>query len=93
MRIATDSESLTVSTSSVPLTAAKIAANVNVVDIFVEGAIRFWTSGKAPTATDGIPAYNGATISLPPNEALAFRAIRNGSSDAKIHVQYFRTLT
>ena len=92
MRIANDSETLTVSTTAIPLTANKLAGNIDTVDIFVEGAIRFWTSGKAPTSTDGIPLFNGSSITLPANEAQAFRAIRNGGSDAKIHVQYFRSL-
>lgn len=92
MKIAEDSETLTVSTTAVRLTAAKFTSDITSVEVYVEGQIRFWTSGKAPTSTDGIPMYDGTLLTLSVNEANRFKSIRLGSSDAKIHAQYFRSV-
>lgn len=86
-----DSETLTIGAAASGLTAAKVAdTTVDAVTIYAEGDVRFWTSGKTPTSTDGIPfmANNERTFSR--GEAAQFKAIRLGGSDVRIHVQYLR---
>jgi hypothetical protein len=86
-----DSETLTVSTTVVCLTASKLLKEVTSVTLYCEGTIRFWTSGKAPTSTDGIPMYDGTERELPLAEARDFKAIRKGDEDATLHIQYNHT--
>jgi hypothetical protein len=87
-----DSETLTIGVAASGLTAAKIETDVVRVTVASEVNIRFWTSAKNPTATDGIPLYEGTYLQLSRQEALSFRAIRNGGVDVRIHVQYMTAL-
>jgi hypothetical protein len=87
-----DSETLTVGVAASGLTTAKIETDIVRVTVSSEGNIRYWTSSKAPTATDGIPLYEGTYLQLSRQEALGFRAIRNGAVDVRIHVQYVSML-
>ena len=89
MITAVDSETLTIGVAALGLTAAKTAdITVDQVTIYAEGDIRFWTSGKAPTATDGIPLLANSERTFSRGEAAQFKAIRMGGVDVKIHVQY-----
>lgn len=86
-----DSETITVSTTVVSLTASKLSAKgVSGASLYCEGSLRFWSSGISPTATQGIPMDDGKQITLSLAQATYFKAIRSGGSDAKLHVQYLR---
>lgn len=85
---ALDAEKITVSTSAVGLTADKLTAKVNKVFIHFEGTVRYWTSGKAPTSTDGIPTVSTDQLTLERTEAQNLKMIRVGGADVAVHVQY-----
>lgn len=83
-----DVETITVSTSAVGLTAAKLTSKVDQVTIHVEGVIRYWTSGKAPTSTQGIPTVDKDKLTLQRTEAQNLKMIRGGGADVAVQVQY-----
>jgi hypothetical protein len=85
-----DSEALAVSDAPVGLTSSKFTKGVTSVAIYAEGSVRYWTSGKNPTATDGKPLGDGQEITLPLGQAMYFKAIRNGQDNAMLHVEYLR---
>lgn len=87
-----DNETLTVSTTALSLTQAKIEANVVRVDITSDGGVRYWTSGKNPTAAQGFPLDSGYPIKLSRQEAINFRVIRRGGTDVAVHAQYVTML-
>lgn len=98
MNLVYDSETLTVSDTAIGLTTTKVSLPTDARDfsktfvtIYAEGSIRFWTSGKIPSTTDGIPMFDGTERTFSIYEANKFKAIRNGMNDAKIHVQYCTT--
>lgn len=84
------SETLTISTTAVALTASKYLPPVTSVFIYVEGAIRYWRSGETPTSTQGILTASGTTLSLSVAEAAGLRMIRQGASDVPVHVEYIK---
>lgn len=84
------SETLTISTTAVALTPANYASPVTKVFLYVEGAIRYWRSGKLPTSTQGILTTSGTTISLDIAEATGLRMIRQGGADVPVHVEYIK---
>ena len=86
-----DSEKITVSVTAVGLTAVKLTSDISSVSVHAEGDIRYWTSRKNPTSTDGIPLYDGTERVFSLSDASGFKAIRKGASDAAIHVQYHVT--
>ena len=90
-------ESITVSNSSVGLTAATYSPGTQVLPtrgaiITVEDQnIRFRIDGSAPTTTVGHLAKNDDTITLGSiDDVVSFRAIRQGGVDATIKVSYKR---
>jgi len=87
-----DSETLTIGAAASGLTAGKIQTNVVQVTINSEGPVRYWTSGKTPTAAQGILLYEGTNLKLSRTEALAFKVIRTGGVDIVIQVQYITLL-
>ena len=91
MSIFTDSETLTISTVALGFPDGKVK-NKGFAGAFVycEGSVRYWTSGKVPTSTEGIPLDDGKERTLSLAEATFFLAIRSGAADAKLHVQYLR---
>lgn len=93
MITALDAEKITVSTTAIGLTAAKLTAQVNKVFIHFEGTARYWTSGKAPTATDGIPTVSTNQLTLGRTEAQNLKMIRVGGADVAVHVQYLNERT
>lgn len=85
----TNSETLTVTNASRTLTLAFLVAPVTKVRLYVEAqTIRYWRSGKAPTATQGFPLFDGETLELTLREATDLRMIRKDASDATVHVEY-----
>lgn len=92
MSVFVDSETLTISTVALGLTAAKVArSDFAGVFLYCEGSVRYWTSGKVPTSTEGIPLDDGKERTLSIAEATYFKAIRSGGTDAKLHVQYLKS--
>lgn len=91
MNLVLDSETLPVSATAIGLTAAKFTKTVTHVTIYCEGSIRYWSSGKAPTSSDGVPMYDGTERTFSVGEAMHFKAIRKTEEDAKIHVQYLHS--
>lgn len=83
-----DNESLTVSTTSLPLTAS-IAEAYNYALITVEtDAVRFWLDGSAPTASVGHLLNVGDSVLLEGRaEVDRFRVIRV-TADATLRVSY-----
>ena len=90
MITALDAETITVSTSAVKLTASKLThPNVNKVIMYIEGSLRYWSSGLAPTSSTGMILVDELVqFDLP--EASELKMIRSGGSDAKVHVQYYQ---
>jgi len=88
-------EILTVSTTVVKLTPAKLKTDLNVpakaAYLAVEGGpIRIWLDGTDPTSTEGIQIFaDGRFLVTGPNDLRNLKMIRSGTSDAKVFVQYF----
>lgn len=89
-------ETITVSTTSVGLTASKvypsdgIAAKEAVVSV-ENASIRYRADGTDPTAAVGHPVASGQEIVLTGTANLAaFKAIRSGAADATLTVSYYR---
>jgi hypothetical protein len=85
-------ETITVSSTAVGLSSATktTAGGVKVVRCVgrVEtAAIRYWTTGDAPTATEGIPLDTGDAFELHGGEIEGFKAIRQTSTDGKIQIE------
>jgi len=90
--LAINSETLTVSSAAVGITAAELAGQPDYAFITVEGAaIRFWVDGTDPTATVGHPAENGGTIELFGDELVKFRAIRRDGVNATLSISLGRS--
>ena len=89
MLVTLSSETLTVSNAAagVILTAAKLVG-AKKVTLQTQDPIRYWTSGKAPTTTEGIATIAGETIELELAQATALKMIRVGGADVKVHVEY-----
>ena len=80
-------ESITVSTSSIGITATLIDTGENYAFITVEDAtIRYRLDGTAPTTSEGHMAVAGSSITLWDDEVSRFRAIRDDASDAVLKV-------
>lgn len=91
MSIFVDSETLTISTTALGFHVEKVSGKGFAgAFIYCEGSVRYWTSGKIPTATEGIPLDDGKERTLSIAEATFFRAIRSSGTDAKLHVQYLK---
>lgn len=105
MYAAYDSETVTVSTVAVTFTASKLnptpnptALRADLATFTIECAsaspcpIRILTTGTAPTSSVGLGPYDaGVTISVYGiDNTTNFKAIRSGSNDAKIQVQYLK---
>lgn len=97
-----DHETITVSTSAVPLTASKVtppskAYRAEAVGITIECAtgtscpIRFLMDGGVPTSTVGtLVDYQYSMIVYNYDNILNFSMIRAGSTNATIQVVYYR---
>lgn len=85
-----DVETITVSTTAIGLTTAKLTSQVERVTLHFEGTTRYWTSGKAPTASQGIPTIDTTTLTLERTEAQNLKMIRVGGADIAVQVQYQR---
>jgi len=83
-------KSETIAVTSEAITLGAVGKDVTSVKVYAEGSIRFWTSGKVPNGTDGIPMYDGTEREFSVYEASKFKAIRRGNTDAAIHVQHYR---
>lgn len=90
-----DTDTITVSTNSVGLTADKY----NSTKGFAKGAIirvedaqtRHWTDGSDPSPTEGILDDDGAVVMVEgPNDVRQIRFVRAGGTDAKLQVEYLR---
>ena len=86
-------EKVTVSTTAIGL--SSIPATVVKAIIWVEDAnVRFKADGTDPTATDGIQARENSKISVSTVEEMTnFKAIRTGSVDAVLQVEYITQKT
>lgn len=93
----TGHEALTVSTTSVPITATVYQPTAGGNDatrcivVAETAAIRYRTDGTAPTSSVGLPLAADARIPLYGDQAIAnFRAIRSGGTDATLQISCFR---
>ena len=87
----TGSETLTVSTTALPLTAPKYGSATQALITVETEAIRFWLSGQAPTATTGHAVEPNNAIELTSRAQIeGFRVIRRDSADSTIQVSYGR---
>ena len=88
------SETITVSNaaSGVQLTSLAIAKTngANTVVIQTDAAIRYWTSGTAPTSAQGFQTTAGQSVTFGLNEASNLKMIRAGGSDVAVQVQYLK---
>ena len=83
-----DHETLTVSSASVGLTAAKAGAAF-LAEIVCEGdQIRYWKDSSAPTAAQGVLVGAGERFYLWAVESTGFRGIRV-TGDATLQVTYY----
>lgn len=89
-------ETITVSTTAVGLTRATYAPGngvnpATVALISVQGGqdVRVWFDGTAPTDSVGIILVDGQSLYVCGNVLGTFKAIRDGSADAELAVQYF----
>jgi hypothetical protein len=87
MLVTLASETLTVGAAASGLTAANLVG-AKKVTLQTQDPIRYWTSGKAPTTTEGIATIAGETIELELAQATALKMIRVGGADVKVHVEY-----
>lgn len=85
-------EALTVGTTAVPLgnTFGTLHFGAMAALITVEAQpIRWWSNGSVPTSSVGHLAAAGSVINLGSRHEVAnFRAIRQGASDATLHISY-----
>jgi hypothetical protein len=83
------SESITVSTTSVGLTAATAAQYPFALITVENAAVRFWLDGTAPTATVGHVLEAGDKLDLnSSDQVLSARFIRRDGVDGVIRVSY-----
>lgn len=89
-------ETITVSTSSVGLTASVYAPTdgtprATVALLSVQGGqdVRVWFDGTAPTTSAGIVVASGQSLYVCGTVIQTVRLIRDGASDAEVAVQYF----
>ncbi len=84
-----DGESITVSSTALPLTKA---GNHTIAFITVEtSSVRYWVDGRLPTASVGHQLDDGDALTLESaHEVANFRVIRVGGSDATLRVSYGR---
>jgi hypothetical protein len=87
MLVTLASETLTVGATASGLTVANLVG-AKKVTLQTQDPIRYWTSGKAPTTTEGIATIAGETIELELAQATALKMIRVGGADVKMHVEY-----
>jgi hypothetical protein len=87
MLVTLASETLTVGATASGLTVANLVG-AKKVTLQTQDPIRYWTSGKAPTTTEGIATIAGETIELELAQATALKMIRVGGADVKVHVEY-----
>lgn len=91
-------EALTISTTALSLTASTYGAGTvsgsgasRAILEIENDTLRYLTTGAAPTSSVGIQLGAGSIIYLcNPGEIARFRAIRSGSTDAKIQASYYR---
>jgi hypothetical protein len=90
------SETIVVSTNAVVLTRATYApggginpATVALISVQGGNDIRIWLDGTAPTDTVGIIVSSGQSLYVCGTVLGTFKAIRDGSSDSELAVQYF----
>lgn len=90
--VSSDSERITVSTAAVGFTAAKVTTRTHSAFCRVETAAIRINTKNTPTAggTEGSPLMNDGDVFtvLGRTDLLAFRAIRQGGTDAVLHVIY-----
>jgi len=79
---ATDYEEVTVSTAAVGLTPAKLAGSDYALMRVIGGPLRLRLDGPAPTATMGVPVFDGENWVLVPREMNRLLAIRSGAPGA-----------
>lgn len=86
------SETITVSTTAIGLTSLATAKTngANTVVIQTDAAIRYWTSGKVPTSTQGFQTTAAGSVTFGLNEASNLKMIRLGGSDVAVQVQYLK---
>jgi len=90
-------EDLTVSTTSVGITATTIrpsgqGSQNNFCTLYVDGAnLRYRFDGTAPTTSVGVVASSGETISIDNTEqAVAIRFIRDDATDVSLQIHCWR---
>lgn len=84
------SETITVSSTAVGFTAAKIEGAL-FAECYLESAdIRIWLDGTAPTSSTGRLIFDGTPFQIwDRSNMVNFKAIRTGSTDAKLTVMFF----
>ncbi len=88
-------ETITVSTTALPLTASVYQVSGEAGPQFAllttaTDSCRFWLNGAAPTSTVGHQLAAGSTLTLYMPGIQHFRVIRSGSADVPLSVTYFR---
>ena len=57
--------------------------------LVASGPIRWRKDGKAPTASVGVPAFDGDVLQLDRYEVFRFLAVRQGSTNGVIRAHHF----
>lgn len=89
-RQSVDFEAITVSTTAIGLTTAKLQSAVAAEVTVENGPIRFRTDGTDPTASVGHLLSDGDALYLDnPSELVGLKMIRDAAVDGDISVSYF----
>lgn len=84
-------ESITVSTTAIPLTTIPATATEAVIQVQAQSVTYRVLDGEVPTAAIGFITPAGTTITLRTRDELEnFRVIRTGGADATIYVEYLK---
>ena len=84
-----DYEEVTVATAAIGLDATKVANVFATVVKFEAGPVRIRVDGTDPTATVGIPMYDGDYHVLNRQESKLLKMIRTGADSGKAYVTYY----
>ena len=88
---AVDAETLTIGAAVVSLDSTKLATSHGVTVDLERGPVRYTRhTGGTPTATVGIPLYDGGRLALNQSEASNARFIRQGTVNGTGYVTYYR---
>ena len=85
----TDNESITVSTTALALTPAKVGEHKFAFITVEAQSVRYWVNGAVPTATVGYQLDAGDALTLDSrSQLIQFRVIRKDGADSTLRVSY-----